>query len=119
MSVRFEHTIFCKPSQYSNPLNYDVSLFSKDSTVLPVFVKAFFFTAYQNPPKIQQKRYSAVAFSEEEKLNRLISSECLNSYQEPDKMQTRPKPGSDCPISMASTPWRGLCADNRNSVTTK
>lgn len=60
---------------------------------------------------------STVVFSEEEKLNTLISSECLNSYQEPDKMQTRPKPGSDCPVSVASTPWRGLCADNRSSVT--
>lgn len=69
-------------------------------------------------PQIQQKCCSTALFLEEEKLNRLISSECLNSYQEPDKMQTRPKPGSDCPISVASTPWRGLCADNRNSVTT-
>lgn len=33
-------------------------------------------------------------------------------------MQTRPKPGSDCPVSMALTPWRGLCTDNRDSVTT-
>lgn len=37
--------------------------------------------------------------------------ELLSASQEPDKMQTRAKPGRDFPVAMAPAPWRWRCVE--------
>lgn len=37
--------------------------------------------------------------------------ELLSESQEPDKMQTRAKPGRDFPVAMAPVPWRWRCVE--------